>query len=208
MKIPILVFDFDGTIADTHHFIVQISNQLAKEYNFSQMTSEEAEMLKDKTTQEIIKHLNVPFLKIPAILARAKLEFSKGVDALSPFAGLKEILWDLKRSGIALGILSSNSLENVARFLENNQINMFDFIQTTTKVWSKDTSLRKLMKQRGFSAQEVLYVGDEVRDITAAKRLGVRVAAVTWGYNSSNALKKHQPDFLLDKPQDLLKFLS
>ena len=208
MKIPILVFDFDGTIADTHHFIVQISNQLAKEYNFSQMTSEEAEMLKDKTTQEIIKHLNVPFLKIPAILARAKLEFSKGVDALSPFAGLKEILWDLKRSGIALGILSSNSLENVARFLENNQINMFDFIQTTTKVWSKDTSLRKLMKQRGFSAQEVLYVGDEVRDITAAKRLGVRVAAVTWGYNYSNCLKKHQPDFLLDKPQDLLKFLS
>lgn len=205
MKNSILVFDFDGTIADTHRFIVEIHNRLAEEFNFTPIRPEDIEHLKDKTSQEIIRLLKVPVMKIPAILARAKKEFHKDIPFVEPFEGLDAILRRLKEVGTQMGILSSNSSENIHQFLENHDLDVFDFIQSTSKVWSKNTSLKKLIEQYNFSPEQILYIGDEIRDITAARKLGVRIAAVGWGYNSLRALQEHNPDFLLTAPEDLLR---
>ena len=75
----ILIFDFDGTIADTHRYVAELSNRLAKEFNYDLIDWEEFESLKDKTALDIIKHLKVPILKIPAIVARGKMELNKGI---------------------------------------------------------------------------------------------------------------------------------
>ena len=206
MNNSILVFDFDGTIADTHRFIVEIHNRLSREFNYMPIQPGDIEQLKDKTSQEIIHLLKVPVLKIPAILSRAKKEFQKEIAFVQPFAGLEAILRQLKIAGQQMGILSSNSAENIHQFLINHNLDIFDFIQSTSMVWSKHTSLKKLMEQYDFSPERILYIGDEIRDITAARRLGVKIAAVAWGYNSLNALQRYRPDFLLNTPEELLQF--
>ena len=208
MKHKILIFDFDGTIADTHQFIIEISNRLSHEFKYKPILPHEIELLKDKTSQEIIRHLRVPIMKIPAILAKAKKEFYQGISLLQPIDGLKEILFRLKEEGNAMGILSSNSLENIGQFLKNHQLDIFDFVENTAKVWSKNTSLKRLIQENDFAIQEMLYIGDEIRDVIAAKRLGVKIAAVTWGYNSIDALKKHNPDFMVSSPEELFKLCS
>jgi len=205
MKNPVFIFDFDGTIADTHRYIVKISNRLSKEFNYNTISLEEIELLKDKTAQEIINHLKVPILKIPAILARAKKEFHKEVASLKPFHGLKEMLKNLQKSGIAMGILSSNSYQNILKFLNNHDLNIFEFIHSSPMVMSKNKCLKKLMEEKNFSDKQILYIGDEVRDITAARKLGIKIAAVTWGYNSSKILREHQPDYIISKPDDLIQ---
>lgn len=199
----ILIFDFDGTIADTHKYIVEISNRLSSKYHYDPIDLNELEDLKNKTSQEIIRYLKVPIMKIPTILAQAKKEFYKEIAKLKPFEGQAELLNDLKQAGITMGILSSNALENIKTFLNNNGLDIFDFIHSTSKVWSKNTSLKRLIKEKGFNVEDVLYVGDEIRDIIAARRLGVKIAAVTWGYNSMEALKRHDPDYIIETPQQL-----
>lgn len=209
MDKPVFVFDFDGTIADSHHYIIEIANGMAADFNFTPIDWDELEELKDKTSQEVIKHLKVPVMKIPAILARAKREFQEGISCLEPFQGIAELLQQLQDFGIKMGILSSNSKENVVKFLENHGLeDMFSFIHTTSKVWSKNTTLKKVIKMNGLVNDQVLYIGDETRDIDAAQRLGVKVAAVTWGYNSSRALKAKSPDYLVERPSDLLDMCS
>lgn len=203
MNDNILIFDFDGTIADTHRYIIEISNSLAAEFKYKLIEPEDIENLKAMTSQQVIQRLHVPIMKIPAILTRAKQEFQKGVMNLLPIPGLQEALAQLKDNGARMGILSSNSRDNILRFLDNHGLNIFDFIHSTPKVWSKNTSLKKLMQEHGLAAGQILYIGDEIRDITAARKSGVKVAAVTWGYNSSQALAEHAPDLLLHYPGDL-----
>jgi HAD superfamily hydrolase (TIGR01549 family) len=197
------IFDFDGTIADTHYYIIQVSNQLAKEFGYSTILPEEIENLKDKTVQEVIKHLNVPLMKIPAIVARAKKEFQKDIKNLEPINGLKDALSHIKRIGTKIGILSSNAIDNIQSFLELHDLNFFDFVQSTTSIWGKHICLNKLIKKNNLNKDDVVYIGDEMRDISAAKKLGIRVVAVTWGYNSSKALEKLNPDYLCKTPEDL-----
>ena len=200
MKAKILVFDFDGTIADTFQVMVEISNLLAAEFNFKKIEPHEVKNYKDKTSIEMLK-----LLKVPRIATRAKKELNKKISSIKPVEGLKEILREIKALGYDMGILSSNSLENVNKFLKAQDINLFDFVLTSSRFWSKNHGLQKLISQAGYCAKEVLYIGDETRDIEAARKSGIQVAAVTWGYNSSKALQSFQPDYVLHSPQELLK---
>lgn len=204
MKETVLIFDFDGTIADTHKYVCDISNSLCEEFNYKPIKFEDLPQMKGLTAQEMIKYLDVPLLKIPAIVSRAKKEFYKNLSSLKMFDHLREVLGQLKVSANGIGILSSNSQENVTQFLKNNNIDIFDFIQTTSKVWSKNTSLKKLIVKQGFELGDIIYIGDETRDIAAARKLGIKIASVTWGYNSVEVLSKHKPDYIFNTPQELL----
>lgn len=205
---PILIFDFDGTIADTFHFTVDISNRLAEEFNYKTIKPDELEDLKDLSAHEMIHHLSVPLLKIPVIVSKAKDHLQKEMPSVQPIDGLKETLEFLRSLGYQMGILSSNSKENVTDFLKRHGINFFDFIETTSKIWSKHTTLEKLRKDFGWNINDMLYIGDETRDVDAARKAGVKVAAVTWGYNSAKRLQTHHPDYILNTPQELLELCS
>ncbi len=208
MKNHILIFDFDGTIADTFQAIVAISNELADEFQYKKMTVQQAQLMKNSTVREMITQLEIPLLKIPVIIAKAKSELFKNIAAINPIIGLKDTLKELKALGVQLGILTSNSSQNVEEFLKNHDLELFDFIKTTPKIWSKDHYLLKIINSYNFQVADVIYVGDEARDIVAAKRLGVKVAAVTWGYNTAKTLSANNPDYLLNHPQELLSLIA
>ncbi len=204
-KRPILIFDFDGTIADTHHYIVTISNRLSEEFNYLKIPPEEIEHLKDHTVQEVIQHLKVPWLKIPAIITRAKEEFYSDIRNIKPIEGLSDVLRSLKKADVHIGILSSNSIENIQYFLSNHDLDFFDFIESTSKIWGKNISLKKMIDHLHLVKENIIYIGDEIRDVEAAKKINMKVAAVTWGYNSGAALQKRNPDFLIHTPQELFQ---
>ncbi len=207
MKSRVLIFDFDGTIADTFNTIVKISNQLADEFQFKKLTMPEAEDMKDNTLKETIRQLNIPILKIPLIVAKAKSALLKDIATIEPIDGLKDILLKLNDLGIKMGILTSNSAKNVDEFLKNHDLELFDFVNTSSKIWSKNLNLKKVIDSHNLKMDEVIYVGDEARDVDAARLLGIKVAAVTWGYNSAKALSAHNPDFLLSHPEELLNLV-
>ena len=207
-KDPVLIFDFDGTIADTFHYLVKIGNRLSEEFNFNRIDPDEIKDLRDKNVRETIQHLNIPLLKIPMIVAKAKKELHKEINSIEPIKDLKEILLQFKSLGHKMGILTSNSSKNVTGFLENNGLDFFDFICTTSKIWSKNWGLKTLMDEHGLELSEVIYVGDETRDIKAAKKAGIRSAAVTWGYNSHETLEAQNPDYLIHKPEELFTLFA
>jgi HAD superfamily hydrolase (TIGR01549 family) len=205
MTKDILVFDFDGTVADTFNYILNISNQLSGEFKFKKILPHEVETMKDKTLEETIEHLQVPTLKIPLILHRARKELHKDMATIEPIEGIKEILTHLKKQGFQMGIITNNSTKNVTKFLKVHQIDLFDFVMTCSKIWGKSRSIKKLAHKKRLEIDKIIYIGDETRDIEAARKAGVRIAAVTWGYNSHKALQKLKPDFIIRNPQELLE---
>jgi len=121
---------------------------------------------------------------------------------------IKGVFIELKKQGHTVGIVTSNTTKNVELFLASHQISIIDFIYSEKNLFGKGKVLNNLIKKRLFKKSEVLYVGDEVRDIDAAKNAAVKVIAVDWGFNSEERLRKAQPDFLISKPREILGVIS
>ncbi len=209
MTIKVIAFDFDGTIADTHDTFVDIVNRLSDEFGYEPVHGEELERLKKLSSREIIKESKIPFFQIPIILQRIKSELNKEIGNLHPFKGLKNSLIILKERGYILGIVTSNMKSNVVTFLEKNDLdNLFDFVYSGTPLFGKDRVINRLIKLHKLTRENIIYVGDETRDIQAAKKSHIKMIAVSWGFNSPEVLSKHNPDYLIDQPQDLLEILN
>ncbi|WP_413174692.1 HAD-IA family hydrolase [Anabaena azotica] len=205
MTQKVIIFDFDGTIADTVEALVSIANRLAIEFGYIQITPNELTLLRNLTSREIIRYSGVSLLKIPFLVKKVKSELKNKITELEPISGVKEALIELNQQGYRLGVITSNSQENVTEFLKFHNLNyLFEFIYSGVTIFGKTTIINNVLRQKQLKPQTVIYVGDETRDIEAAKKANIKVIAVSWGFNSSEALAKQNPDFLIHHPSELL----
>ena len=199
-----IIFDFDGTLADTFNLFKIIVNKLAPKYKYSSMNDSQIESMRGLGAKAVLKVLNLSWIKTPFWVFDAKREMSKHIADIKTFDELPNVLKELKNKYYKLGILTSNDLKNVELFLRSNNFDMFDFIYSAKSLFGKDKALNHLIKKYNLKKEEIVYVGDEVRDIEACKLAGVKVAAVAWGYNNEEALRSAKPDFFIQTPSELL----
>lgn len=202
-----LIFDFDGTIADSHKYVMEFVKKLSQKYLNRILSENEIDDLRHKWPKQIIKDLGISVFKLPKIILEAQNELAKSINLVKPFKGMKEVISDLDKKGILLGIVSTNSRENIEIFLKKNGMNLFDFIYSSPAIFGKAARLKKAIKEKKLNIDKVVYIGDEIRDIEAARKIRIKVAAVAWGFNPPEVLKKYQPDFLINKPSDLLQII-
>ena len=209
MTAKVVLFDFDGTIADTYNAIARITNQLSSEFGYKTLNHEELLLLKNLSSREIVKLSEISIFKIPFLVKRVRSELSKEIADLDPIQGISSILFELKHRGYTLGIVTSNDKKNVEIFLRKNQLNsLFDYIYSSTSIFGKHRVINRAIKDRKLKKFDVMYVGDETRDIRSARRSRIGIAAVTWGFNSAEILQGYQPDYLVDKPSELLQAIE
>jgi phosphoglycolate phosphatase-like HAD superfamily hydrolase len=204
----VLLFDFDGTIADTRKIAHGILNDMSKEFGFRQLPEEHLENARNMGTREFIRHLGISTWKVPSIARRGLALLHERMDQVNPIEGMPEVLKQLHGRGHRIGILTSNSEANVNDFLKRHDLPYFYFVRTSSKLFGKAREMKRLVRAEGITPGEILYVGDETRDIEAAKESGIRMAAVTWGYNSESALAALNPEHILNSPAELLGMKS
>jgi phosphoglycolate phosphatase len=207
--VNVIIFDFDGTIADSFNTFVSITNRLAIEYGFPILGPEEIQQFRNLSSREIIQQSKVPRLRLPFFLRRFRREFNGEVCNLQPIPGIKEALRALKLRGDRLGIVTSNSEDNVRKFLKAQGLEgLFDFVGGGLPLFGKERVLRQIIRKNQLDPAQVIYVGDETRDVEAARKTAIKVIAVGWGFNTSQALARHQPDFLIQRPGELIEVLA
>ena len=208
MPPPAVIFDFDGTLADTFSKGILILNELAREFGFRQIETDAIPGLKNFTSMELIQYLGIPLLQVPLVMNRARKELYREIDQIEAFSGWKDVLGQLKDAGSLLGIVTSNSPDNVEAFLKRQRLEYFDFVYSMTGLWGKKKRLEKALKGQKLKPSQTVYVGDEVRDIEAAKKVGIPMIAVTWGFNTPKALQAYHPEHLIETPLQLLEVLA
>jgi phosphoglycolate phosphatase len=203
-----LVFDFDGTIADSIEVLVEIARRITMEYGYGEISRADIASLKQMSVYDGVEKLKIPLRKLPFLIAQGKKELSREIENVALIPGMKETLVGLKNKGFTLGILTSNSKENVTKFLRKNNLNCFSFIYSGRDLLGKDKVIRRMLSERRLARKEVIYLGDEIRDIEACKKIGVKIAAVSWGLSSREALERYEPDWVIDSPQELLDLVA
>lgn len=156
--------------------------------------------------RDVAKRLGVRWHQIPAIVTRARSELSHGMAKVRPFEGIPAALETLGASGVVVGLLTSNNRRNVDLFLEHHPLAL-DFVSTGSGLWSKHRRLAKLLRQHRLAPEESAYIGDEVRDIEAAKTLGMRAVGVAWGYSNPDLLAAQKPHALVTSVAELVATL-
>lgn len=193
---PLVLFDFDGTIANTFDALVAILNKHKDKYGYQKITPSLVKKLRDKSLSEVVKIANIPKWKLFFIARRTKKELNSQLEIVPLVKGIGEIFRELRKN-YRIGIMSSNSKKNVFKFLTLHGLKA-DEIYGNVSLFSKARKLRKL--------KPLVYVGDEARDVEACHKAGVPIIAVTWGFNSKKALKK--ADYLVGKPNEIVKVLK
>lgn len=203
MKYDIAAFDFDGTLADTMPWFNSILNTVADKYGFRKIDAAERDQLRHRDAGEILKFLGIPLWKLPAIMAHVRTLMQEIDPSVHLFDGIPDALTRLKAAGMRLAVVSSNSLENVQRVLGPDTTALFDDYECGTDLFGKAAKIDRLLQRHGTPPERFVLVGDEMRDIDAARKAGVRVGSVAWGYNHVDALRERGPDELILQVADL-----
>jgi len=200
------IFDFDGTLADTLEESRLIYNRMAPDYGLREVGQDELHHLRHLSLKELLDHLDIPKRRVPSLLARGTALMRANISKLQLISGMGEVLPQLRQRAHSFGILTSNATANVDLFLRAHGLrDQFDFISSTSKLTGKAKHLRAIRKTFSLDAGEMIYVGDEIRDIKASKKAGVPVAAVTWGFNSAESLAAESPEHILTRPDEFLQ---
>jgi phosphoglycolate phosphatase len=197
-----IIFDFDGTIADSADLVLELFYELT---GHERLTKAEIAELRYLSVNKVLKRLGVSLRHGPRLLMKGRALMKQRMDDVKVFKGLNEVLEQLREDNWQLIVISSNSYQNIEAYLDAHDLrDYFDQIYGNVKIFGKTQSLRKVLRQNKLDRRTCFYVGDEIRDMQAARRAHIRGVAVAWGYNDISILTAEQPFAVAKTPADLV----
>lgn len=197
----VLVFDFDGVLADSLKEGFDVALKLYKKYGFKGVDSlsEFLDLYEDNYYKAIVDKGFDP-KDMDAYVKELKLELEKAYKAVKPFDGLKHVLQELMKNN-AVVVITSNMTSVVEEFIRRYDFPKMDVIGADVE----KSKVKKLEKIRRNLDGEVFYIGDTVGDIKEGKKAKATTVAVTWGWHDRDRLERAKPDFIVDRPNELLE---
>lgn len=201
----LVIFDFDGTIADTIPLSIDIYNRLADRHRVGKI--EDWKELRHIGLGEFMSRMGISLRRAPWILRDFLKEQRAMMRTAELFPGIREVVCELARTH-PLAVVSSNKTNNIEVFLHAHGLrDQFTIVIGCGRLIGKERAIRRVARRRKVDPARCLYIGDEARDIEAARTARVPVAAVGWGIHSAEYLARHEPSFLVDHPSQLVELV-
>ena len=198
MRPRLAIFDFDGTLADTGPWLHGLLDDAAVRFGFRRVDAAEAEALRDLSAREILRALEIPWRKLPAIAAYVRQRAAADADQHRLFPGVPELLAELAEAQVAVAIVSSNAEPTIRHVLGPALSAQVAVVEGGASLFGKPARLRAALRRTGHAARHAIAIGDEVRDLDAARKVGLATAAVTWGFASASALRRAGATYVFD----------
>jgi phosphoglycolate phosphatase len=203
MRYQLVIFDFDGTLADSFPWFVGVFDQLSDRFHFRKMPAGELEALRSCGPSEILRRLGIRSWKMPFIASHLRALMARDIDRIALFRGVDATLRHLAEQGTAMAVVSSNSQENVRRILGPENAARIQYYECGAALLGKQSKFRRVLAQSGVPPEAAISIGDEVRDLEAARRVGIAFGAVSWGYSDVASLRERAPAEVFETFEDL-----
>lgn len=203
MPPALVIFDLDGTLADSYPWFLRHVNSVADRFGFRRIAAEDAEALRHAGSRDILRRLDVPLWKVPAIARHMRRLKSASLDDIALFPGVDTMLGALSECGVRLALVSSDYEANARAQLGRANAALFSDFACGAALFGKAQKFRRVLKRAGIDPAHAIAIGDEVRDIEAARAAGIACAAVTWGYAAPAALRACEPDLVFERIDEI-----
>lgn len=206
MPYALAIFDLDGTLVDSFPWFLRTINDVADRFGFRRVANEDVEGLRHASSREILARLEVPLWKLPAIARHARRLKAEAAGEIPLFAGVEAMLRTLAESGVQLALVTSDSEAN-AREKLGEAAALFSHFDCAASLFGKAAKFRRVIRRAGVDPAQVIAIGDEVRDIEAARAVGIACGAVCWGYAAPAALRALGPDHTFERMDEITDVL-
>lgn len=207
MRDRLVIFDCDGTLADAFPWYDSVFDQVATRYRFRRLEGAEREALRDLDAHTVLARLGVARWKLPFIARHVRALKARSLGQIGLFPGIADLLQHLAARGITLAIVSSDSERNVRTILGSSERHVRHFA-CGASLLGKRAKFRHVLRAAGARPNDALCIGDEIRDLDAARSLGLAFGGVTWGFATADALSARRPDILFSAPADIARYLA
>jgi phosphoglycolate phosphatase len=203
----LLIFDFDGTLADSFPFFLEVFDTLADAHHFRRLDRSRLEELRGADLPQIMRHVGLPRWKLLPVAMHFRTLMAQSIGRIRLFDGVPEVLRSAAADGVLLAIVSSNSEANVRAVL-GDDARLFAHVECGAALFGKRRRLRRVVQGSGVAGERVLCVGDEVRDIDAAHAEGLAFGAVGWGYARPETLRARAPKLMFGSVAEMAAQLA
>jgi|SRR5688572_30080026 len=202
-----LIFDFDGTLADSLQLYLDILYR-GRTSSPSPVTDAQLLRLKQTPLLRMVGQLDVPpFSRIRLLWARWR-HLTRRVSEVQPFVGMPQAIKSLHKDGHKLFVLSSNFEKNVQAFLRAHKLDQYFSGVYHANVFIKKRGLAKLAKREHLDKHQTYYIANEPLDIRAAREAGMHGIAVLWSGQAPSAMAVERPTATVKEPADLLQLFK
>jgi phosphoglycolate phosphatase len=208
MRYKLVIFDFDGTLADSFPWFCRILNEVADRFHFRRTEPHEIDALRTMGARDLMRHFGIPAWKMPFIAHHIRKRKSRELDQTRLFDGVDRMLRELSDAGIVLALVTSNSEPNARAILGTDNAKLVRHYECGVSLFGKASRFRRVLRRSAFPAGDAICVGDEIRDLEAARRQGIAFGAVTWGYTVPDALTAHTPALVFHSVGELAEKLT
>lgn len=207
MRYRLVIFDLDGTLADSFPWFLANVNSVADRFGFRKVGPHDVERLRASSTHDILKFLKVPRWKLPLIARHMRKLKTADLAGISLFPGTDDLLQALNAKGIAVAMVSSDNENNVRKILGPGNTDHIAHYACGASLFGKPAKFRRVLRMAGIPAAKTLSIGDEIRDLDAARATGIAFGAVTWGYAHADALRAQNPDLMFTSMAEIIETL-
>ncbi len=200
MSPRLVILDFDGTLADSWPWFRAILPDAMRHFGLAPITPDQAEAMRGEAPRALLQRLGIPAWQIPRIALHLR-RLAQEAPPPPLFPGIPAMLRRLHAAGVTLAIASSNSARQVARSLGPELDPLIAHRALEARLFGKARRFRTLLRESRIAPHHALAIGDEARDIEAAREAGIACAAVTWGYATPARLVAERPDAIFEAPE-------
>lgn len=193
MRYKLAIFDFDGTLADSFAWFSRAVDDAAVRYRFRRVEPHETEALRALHARALMRRLGIPAWKVPLIARHMRKRKSRELDQIHLFDGIDRMLVRLADARVAMALVSSDAESNVRTVLGADNAHLIAYYECGVSLFGKASRFRRVLRRSNTPACDAICIGDEIRDLEAARKESIDFGAVTWGYTSPEALARLGP---------------
>jgi phosphoglycolate phosphatase len=206
MRYPLVIFDFDGTLADSFPWVVRTVDEVADRFKFRRLREGELDELRFCDAREVMKRLGVPRWKVPMIARYVRTRMAQDVAQIDLFPGAGAMLDELAAAGLRIAVVSANG-EPTIRTVLGPHARGVTAIAGGVSLFGKRGKLLRMSRLTGIAPDRAIVIGDELRDLNAAGAARMAFGAVSWGLTRPEALEARQPQALFRQMSDIPRTL-
>ncbi len=201
MNKKIILFDFDGVIADSY----SINFEINKIIDPKSITKEDFQNLfNGNINDDGLKSLSYSQEEIKKINEDFFAKYTPQMEKVRIFPGMKEVVEELAKNYTLL-IISSTIINPIRDFLKRNKILSYfdDIVGNNFADANKTERIKMVLKRYGVEAKDCIFITDTLGDMREAAIYGIPSVGVAWGFQTKENLAKGNPYQIAEKPEDL-----
>ena len=204
-KPPLLLFDFDGVIADSFHVFYPCFVEMCRDCGY--LVQSEAEFLRlfEDNVRESLLREGFPLDRIEKLAHDFAPRIAEANKHCAPFPKMVSVASKLA-ARYPLVIITSNNTEPVQDFIERHEITGIRGVLGADIEPSKVKKISTVARE--YPRHQPFYIGDTKGDMLEGQRAGVVTVGVSWGWHPKATLAEVSPDYLLDTPDQLLDLFT